>query len=342
MKAMVTAVVGCGMISDVYLQNLTGRFSGFCVKYCCAAHFENAVRKAEKYGLTAATFDEILADETVELVVVLTPVPAHYDLIRRALEAGKHVYTENTITDDPATAVELARLAEEKGLRLGSAPDTFLGEGIQTAKKLLDDGSVGCVTGFDVYVNRNLDRMTNLYPFLRLPGGGICYDYGVYHITALVELLGQVKEVYAIVENRKPLRVGAVEGSADFGKTYAYENEAQVTAILRMDNVCGTLTLNGESIAQDLRHFRIYGEKGVLELPDPNGFGGDVTVLRTRTEKETVCAPGENQRGLGAYEMLRAMEEDRPHRASAEKALHVLHIIDAIMESGRTGLPVKI
>ena len=313
------------------------------MKYCCAAHLENAEKKAEKYGICPATFEEILRDGEVELVIVLTPVPAHYALIRRALEAGKHVYTEKTITDDPVTAEELASLAAAKGLRLGSAPDTFLGPAIQTAKKLLQCGGLGEVSGFDVYANRDLDRMTNLYPFLRLPGGGICYDYGVYHITALVELLGQVREVYAIVENRKPLRIGTVEGSADFGKAYAYENEAQVTAILRMESgVAGTLTLNGESIAQDLRHFRIYGQKGVLEIPDPNGFGGDLTVIRTRAEWEGVPAEAEDLRGLGAQEMLCAMAEDRPHRANADRAVHVLKVIDAIMESGRSGLPVKL
>ena len=341
MKETVTAVIGCGAISDIYLTNLTTRFSGIRVKYCCAAHFENAQKKALQYGLTPATYDRILGDREVELVVVLTPAPSHYELIKQALLAGKHVYTEKTMTVDPAQARELVDLAQGKGLYLGAAPDTFLGAALQKAGEVLQSGTIGQVTGFDVYVNRSLDRMTCLYPFLRLPGGGICYDYGVYHITALAYLLGPVKEVFGIVENRKSLRTGTVEGTADFGRTYAYENEAQVTAILRMESgVTGTLTLNGESIPQDLRHFRIYGEFGVLELPDPNGFGGDVALVRSRTDRQVLendLPYMDNSRGLGVWDMCRAMETGGEHRANSRLALHVLEVIHAIMESGRRG-----
>lgn len=348
MKTFVTAVIGCGAISDIYLTNLTGCFPGIRVKYCCAAHFENAQKKAKQYGLIPATYEQILADAEVELVVVLTPAPTHYDLIRGALLAGKHVYTEKTMTVEPQQARELVNLARSKGLYLGAAPDTFLGAALQKASEQIGEGAIGEITGFDVYANRSLDRMTCLYPFLRLPGGGICYDYGVYHLTALVHLLGPVKEVYAVVENRKPLRTGAVEGTADFGKTYSYENEAQVTAILRMESgVTGTLTLNGESIPQDLRHFRIYGEKGVLELPDPNGFGGDVAMIRSRSDRQVLendLPYSDNSRGLGVWDMCRAIESGSMHRANADIALHVLEVIHAMMESGRQGrsIPCKI
>ena len=115
-------------------------------------------------------------DREVELVVVLTPAPSHYELIKQALLAGKHVYTEKTMTVDPAQARELVDLAQGKGLYLGAAPDTFLGAALQKAGEVLQSGTIGQVTGFDVYVNRSLDRMTCLYPFLRLPGGGFAYD----------------------------------------------------------------------------------------------------------------------------------------------------------------------
>jgi predicted dehydrogenase len=345
MKTFVTAVIGCGAISDIYLTNLTTRFSGIRVKYCCASHFENAQKKAKQYGLIPATYEQILADCEVELVVVLTPAPTHYELIRQALMAGKHVYTEKTMTVELQQARELVELARSKGLLLGSAPDTFLGAALQKANAEIWEGLLGQITGFDVYANRSLDRMTCLYPFLRLPGGGICYDYGVYHLTALVHLLGPVKEVYAVVENSKPLRTGAVEGTADFGKTYAYENEAQVTAILRMANgVTGTLTLNGESISQDLRHFRIYGETGVLELPDPNGFGGDVTLIRSRSDRQVLendLPYSDNSRGLGVWDMCCAIDMGQKHRANADLALHVLEVIHAIMESGRKGCSIS-
>lgn len=339
MKEMTAAVIGCGMISGIYLKNLTGRFEGIRVKSCCAARLENAQRKAAEYGIHACSFEEILADDEVKLVIVLTPAPTHYGLIKAALLAGKHVYSEKTMTLTSAEAKELCALADEKGLHLGCAPDTFLGGAWQKAAQMLRDGELGAVSGFDVYVNRNLDRMTSLYPFLQLPGGGILYDFGVYHLTVLVELLGRVKEVCSVVENKKPIRYGTVEGTKDFGREYSYPNEAQVTAILRMESgVVGTLTLNGESIAANLHHFRIYGEKGVLELPDPNGFGGDVTLTRSRTDKQVVnndLPYIDNCRGIGAWDMVCAMEDDRLNGACKELALHVLNVMEAIVKSSK-------
>ena len=292
------------------------------------------------------TFDEILADPEVSLVIVLTPAPTHYGLIKAALLAGKHVYTEKTMTVEAWQAQALCTLADEKGLYLGCAPDTFLGAAWQKGKQLLKGGVLGEVSGFDVYANRNLDRVTNLYPFVRLPGGGILYDYGVYHLTALVYLLGQVEAVCAVVENKKPLRTGCVEGTADFGKTYPFENEAQVTAILRLKSgITGTFTLNGESIATDLRHFRIYGEKAVLQLPDPNGFGGEVVIIPKRGEAQTVendLPYEDNCRGIGPSEMVEAMAHGKIGKANKELALHVLQVMEAIMESSRQGKFIEV
>ena len=346
MKQMTAAVVGCGSISGIYLKNLTGRFENIRVKSCCAAHLENAQKKAAEFGILACTYEDILADGEVELVIVLTPAPTHYDLIRRALLAGKHVYTEKTMTLETAQARQLCALAEEKGLYLGCAPDTFLGAAWQKAVQLVHGSELGEVTGFDVYINRNMDRITNLYPFVRLAGGGILYDFGVYHLTVLVAMLGKVKEVCAVVENKKPVRVGCVEGTPDFGKEYAFPNEAQVTAILRMENgVTGTLTLNGESIARNLNHFRIYGEQGVLQLPDPNGFGGQLSVIHPGADWEEVpndLPYADNCRGIGPSEMVEAMEAGRPNQANKEQALHVMEVMEAILESSRTRSFVKV
>lgn len=339
MKKITAAVVGCGMISGIYLKNLTSRFAGIFVKSCCAAHLESAQKKADEFGIQPCTFEEILGDSEVDLVIVLTPAPTHYGLIKAALLAGKHVYTEKTMTLTAAEARELCALADEKGLYLGCAPDTFLGAAWQKASQMLCDGELGEVSGFDVYINRNLDRMTSLYRFLQLPGGGILYDFGVYHLTVLIKLLGPVKEVCAVVENKKPRRFGTVEGTPDFGREYAYPNEAQVTAILRMESgVVGTMTLNGESIAANLHHFRIYGEKAVLELPDPNGFGGDVTLIRSRTDRQVVendLPYSDNCRGIGPWEMVHAMAEKRTNEASKELALHVLTVMEAMVESSK-------
>ena len=340
MKQLTIATIGCGSISQIYLQNFSTRFSNIRVKSCCALHIESARKRAEQFGIEASTVEEILADPEVEMVVILTPAPSHYGLIKQALLAGKHVYTEKVLSLTVREAQEVCRLADEKGLYLGSAPDTFMGAALQKSAQVLAEGTLGAVTGFDVYVNRNMDLITNEYPFVRLAGGGVLYDFGVYHLTALIHLLGRVKEVCGVVENNKPIRVGTVEGTPDFGKEYAFPNEAQVTTILRMESgVVGTLTLNGESIPEDLCHFRIYGEKGVLALPDPNQFDGPVRINRPDlgwVEVSNDLPFSENSRGIGPSEMVQAMEEGRPNAANKEQALHVVSVMEAIMESSKT------
>lgn len=155
-KTMKTAVVGCGAISDIYLTNMINRFDILEVAACCARNPEHAARKAQQYGIKASTYEEILADESIELIVNLTPAPAHYEIIKKALEAGKHIYTEKSMTVSLEEAAELVRLSEEKGLYLGSAPDTFLGSSFQTARKAIDDGLIGEITSCTVAANRDL------------------------------------------------------------------------------------------------------------------------------------------------------------------------------------------
>ena len=341
MKPVIAATVGCGMISEIYLKNLTTLFENIHVKYCCDLRAESAQKRAEQFQIGTATLEQILADEEIRLVIVLTPPPTHYGLIKQALLAGKHVYTEKVMSLTTREAKELCALADERKLYLGSAPDTFMGAGIQRAREVLGEDALGPVTGFDVYINRNMDVITSCYPFVRMAGGGILYDYGVYHLTALVHLLGNVREVCAVIENNKPVRTGKVEGTPDFGKTYEFPNEAQVTAILRMESgVVGTLTLNGESIGKDLCRFRLYGEKAVLELPDCNYFGGELTLINEKGERsavENLLPYSENSRGIGPSEMMKAMREGRKNAANKEQALHVLSVMEAMVESSRTG-----
>ena len=283
------------------------------------------------------------------MVVILTPAPTHFGLIRQGLEAGKHVYSEKTLTVDLEQAGELLRLADEKGLYLGAAPDTFLGAALQRARQVIDQGLLGDITGFQVCANRNLDLLTSLFGFLRLPGGGISYDYGVYYLTALVSLLGPMGRVAAVVENRKEIRRNGNPSSPEFGQEFRYDNEGQVTAILcTKSGITGTFTLNGESIEADMAQFAIYGTRGVLKLTDPNGFGGELKLVTSpgwQLKEQTLdnALPyGENSRGLGPAEMAAAIREGRPNRASKEMAYHVLDTICAMMESGKTGAFVAV
>lgn len=349
MHPVKTAVIGCGAISDIYISNMVNRYATLELVACCANHRESAEKKAAQYGLRAAGVDEVLADPTIELIVVLTPAPSHYELVKRALLAGKHVYTEKPIATAYAQARELQALAGEKGLRLGSAPETFLGSALQTARRALDADRIGEVTSFHVAANRDLTALASVFRFLRQPGGGICYDYGVYYLTALVSLLGPMEEVYARVGNHQRLRTNVFPDSPEFGQQYVYDNEAQVNAILTTrSGVTGSFSLNGDSAAIDQAAFTLHGTKGILRLGDANQFGGDVAFLPNDyfngvwQTLEPVSTLSENCRGLGVADMARCVREGGEHLASGTMAAHVLETIDAVIESGKTKAPQRL
>ena len=337
-------VVGAGMISDIYLKNMIERFDILKVDAICANHMENAVQKAKQFGIAAKTFEEMLADDSIEMIVNLTPTPAHGDVIRRALEAGKHVYTEKTLTGDHESAMALRALAAEKGLYLGSAPDTFLGAALQTARYAIDSGLLGDVNSFAIASNRDNRLLNSFFRITVMPGGGVGYDYSVYYLTALVSLLGGVKQVAASVRTPYPTHIDINPNSPTHGKPIETPNESEICALLKLrSGACGTLHFNNDSVMVDQAFFAIYGTKGILYLTDPDGFGGEVRFMpasesfdpNPRAEPlENRFHFAENSRGVGPADMALAIREGRPCRADAAMACHVLEVIDAIMASG--------
>ena len=312
-KTIKTGVIGAGAISDIYLKNLTGLFDCFDVKAICARHLARAQIKAEQYNIQACTLEEMLADPEIQLVVVLTPVDTHFEIIRQAL--------------------------------LGSAPDTFLGTCFQTARKAIDQGIIGEIHSFSIAISRNNDLGTALFPFLRLPGAGCLRDYMVYYITALISLLGPAKRASAFVKTPYPRRRNTVPGTDGFGEIIPTPNESIVTAILELKNgIVGTIHENNETILADRADFAIYGTNGILLLGNPNQFGDPVRLLRAKPgaslETETlepVSGYGGNARGLGAADLVEALRSGRPNSASKEMAAHVLEILEAIELSGQSG-----
>lgn len=352
-KVMRVGVIGAGAISDIYLKNMTSdAFPQLKVRAISANHLEHAQKKAQKYGIDACTTEELLARDDIDMVVILTPVGSHYGLIKQALEAGKHVYTEKTITDDPAKAKELLALADEEGLYLASAPDTFLGEAWQTAKGAIDDGLIGVIHSFAISGNRNNDFLTSIFAFLRQPGAGILYDYGVYYLTALVSLLGPVERVAGITSTPVSERTDIFPMSPTFGQTIETPNESEVSAILKLrSGVTGTLHIDAESAMADQAYFTIYGTKGILYLTDPNQFQGTVKYLPASGDPRNPQPPItlnktavslENARGCGPADLADAIFEGRPPRASKEMAYHVLEVLTAIRDGGENGSFVDI
>lgn len=345
-KKMKIGVVGAGAISDIYLQNMINRFDCLEVKSICSKHMEHALEKAAKYGLLAYTYSEMLADNEIDMIVNLTPVGAHFNIIREALLAGKHVYTEKTITEEREQAAELLQIAAEKNLYLGAAPDTFLGSSLQTARAAIEEGKIGNVTSVAVAANRNNDFLTSRFSFLREPGAGILKDYSVYYLTALVSLLGPVSQVAAYTRTVYEQRTNVLPTSPEYGQTIQTPNESIVSAILQFESgITGTLHINAESNREDRADMVIYGTEGMLLLGDPNAFGkpikwipgGAFTKSLEATTLEPVNSYSDNCRGIGPAEMAMAIWQNKPNRANKEMAYHVLDVICALEESAKEG-----
>ena len=346
-KTVCVGVMGAGAISDIYFENMINRFDNLYVKSVCAGHLASAQKKAEKYRISATTLEEMLADPEIKLVVNLTPAHAHYGIIKAALEHGKHVYTEKTLTDDLKKSEELVSLAREKGLYLGSAPETFLGGALQYAKKVIEEGLIGEINSFSISANRNNDMLLDAYAYMRQPGGGIVCDYGVYYCTALVTLLGSVKRVGSIVRTPYPTHINTMPGNPLEGQLMETPNESEVSAIMQMANgITGTFHINADSIFADQAFFYIYGTKGILILPDPNQFAGPVRLIRQteefwkHTEPEILWKPEEgevNFRGIGPSEMAETILHGTPYRATAELACHVHEVLTAMLAGGEEG-----
>ncbi len=342
-----TAVVGCGMISDIYLQNAINRFSIFDVAGCCDAVPELTAKKARQYGVEAMTMEQIKADGAIELVINLTPPAAHYSVIKELLLAGKNVYTEKILALSFAEGEELARLADEKGLYLGSAPDTFLGSGLQTARAVLDAGVIGEPTSCVAVLNRDNHVGGEVIPYLTQEGGGIAYDVGVYYLTALCALLGPVREVAGFMTTREPRRTHMFPRKEDFGQAYDMECETLCAASLVFSGgAYGSAQFSSECIMNPYPVLTIHGTQGILYLPDPDAFGGEVRILRRGSSEAFVMQQNhgydQNSRGVGAAEMAWAMRAGRTPRAAKEMALHTLEILDSIKQSAQSKAAVQL
>jgi len=347
MKKMITGVIGSGAISSVYLTNMMQTFDTLEVKCIASAHFENAKKRGDEFGIPAVTVEELLHDPEIEMVVILTPASTHYELAKEALLAGKHVYVEKIMTDTIEKTAELVQLADEKGLYLGSAPDTFLGGAWQTERRLIDFGTLGKISSFTISANRSNDYSTGKGSFLRMSGGDFLSDYGIYFLTAIVSLLGPVKRVGGMVFAPVKKRYHIAPGKPGFGEMIDTPNISQIYAILQFENgVNGTLHMNAESHRVDEQVFKIFGDKGVLNCTDPNTFFGNATFRDNTLNIENPPEPEEiwslapnmkNLRGIGPSEMAKAIFEGRKNRASKELAYHVHDVIDTILSLGEEG-----
>ena len=334
-EPMRVGVVGCGIIAGRYVKDSVA-FERWRPVACADLDQALAATFADEHGLRALTVDALIADPEVELVLNLTPPRAHAQIVRASLEAGKHVYTEKPLAATGGEARELVAEAERRGLRLGCAPDTFLGSAYQTARRLIDEGAIGKPLGAaaTMLVGGPDGWHPNAEMFYRA-GGGPLLDIAPYYLTAIVSLLGPIASVTGFVETPTPERTLGVGPRA--GEVISVDVPTHAATVLRLESgALATLTVSFEARNQYLSGLVVYGTTGSLVLPDANAFGGDVVVRRGRDEVETVeyvSGGAQETRGLGIEELVESLRAGRPHRASGELALHVLEAAEAAVRT---------
>lgn len=332
-------MVGVGAISGIYLENITKTFKEIKLVAVCDLIKERALNAKEKYNIPKIydTMYELFEDEEIDIVLNLTRPYEHFEVSKQALLHGKHVYSEKPLGATYAEGKELVRIAEEQGLMIGGAPDTFLGAGIQTCRKLIDSGIIGRPIGAAGYmICRGHETWHPDPEFYYKFGGGPMLDMGPYYITALVNLLGGVKSVTGVA--RKSFEKRMITSQPHFGEVIDVDVNTHITGIMEFDcGAIGTLTTTFDAINPGCHNIEIYGTEGTLIVPDPNCFGGDI-ILRHLKDNEEKHLPlmfdySENSRALGLADMAKALETGRAPRESYKQTLHVLEVMESFTKS---------
>lgn len=338
-------IIGCGNISNAYF-NAAKKFEILDVVACADLNMDAATAKAEEHGTNAQSVDDLLANPNVDLVINLTIPAAHAEVSLKALAAGKHVHCEKPLAVELADGKQVIDTAKEKGLLVGCAPDTFLGAGLQTCRKIVDDGWLGNVTSGSAHMLGNGPESWHPNPaFFYEIGGGPMFDMGPYYVTALVHLLGPVKRVAAITSKAREERLATCE--AQFGKLLPVHVPTHYSGSLEFHNgAVVTVTISFDVHAHKHHPIELYGTGGSLRVPDPNGFGNPVELFTPQAgdwKEQAFSHPySGNMRSIGAADMAYAIRSGRPHRCSGELAYHALEVMHSFEKSSLSGEHITI
>ncbi|MGA0568280.1 Gfo/Idh/MocA family protein [Rathayibacter sp. KR2-224] len=330
-------VIGAGNISTQYLTNLTA-FPDVDVRFIADIDLERAAEQAEKFGVPASgTVEQLLADPEIEIVVNLTIPSAHAEVALQAVAAGKNVWSEKPIALDRESGKRVLDAAHAAGLRVACAPDTFLGAGIQTARRLLESGAIGVPqTALTIIQNPGPESWHPNPAFLFQEGAGPLFDIGPYYITTLIQFFGPVKRVAAVASKAKPIRT--IGSGPLAGQTFDVTVPTHVTAVFEFES--GQTSQSIFSFESQIKRtlFEVTGVDGALEVNDPNMFVGNLVLHDGSDEPKTIEVEGElSARGTGVVELARAIRAGVPERASGEQAYHALDVMVSTIQAAETG-----
>ncbi|MEP2783458.1 MAG: Gfo/Idh/MocA family oxidoreductase [Pseudoruegeria sp.] len=342
-------ILGCGNISAAYLR-LAPLFKGIEIRAVADINPEAASARAAEFGIRAETVDGLMAADDVDIIVNLTIPNAHFDTSMAALNADKHVYSEKPFVLSLEEGSKIAALSAEKGLRVGSAPDTFLGGVHQHARHLIDSGTVGEITSGTAHVmSHGLEHWHPNPDFFFQPGAGPVLDIGPYYITNLIQLIGPIARVSAVTRTPRTKRLISSQPRA--GEYVEVTTPTTIHALLEFQSgAVVTLGTSWDVFSNRHGNMELYGSEGTMYVPDPNFFGGDLEIT---AQTEPVELPGgwdhpfsvindtdenrANYRAAGLADMAIAIQEGRPHRCNQEVALHAVDVMTSILRAGETG-----
>ena len=339
-------VIGCGQISSIYFE-APGKFDILNIVACADIDMDRARSQASKFNIPkVSTVEELLADSEVELILNLTIPKAHAEIAIAALEAGKSTYSEKPLAVNREQGKVILDSARARNLRVGCAPDTFLGAGIQTCIKLIDDGAIGVPIGATAYMMSHGPEHWHANPeFYYHPGGGPMYDMGPYYLTALIAMLGPVRRVSGLTSISFPERT--ITSQPKYGTKIRVETPTHIAGLLDFaSGAVSTIVTSFDVWSHKAPRIEIYGTTGTLSVPDPNTFGGPVSIYRseerTWTDVPLTHTWDQNSRGIGLADMAHALHTGRQQRASGNLAYHVLDIMEAIHDSSKEGRHIEL
>jgi predicted dehydrogenase len=334
---MKIGVIGCGNIFEgAYVPG--AKHYGLTLAAVADIDLDRARAAAQKHEIPkACSVDELLADPEIGLVLNLTVPKVHADLDRLSLEAGKHVWAEKPLALSVDQARPVLDLARSTGLRVGSAPDTILGTGLQTCRRVIDDGRLGKVIGGVAFMACPGHESWHPSPeFYYEAGGGPLFDMGPYYLSALVSLIGPVRRVAGFTARARTERL--ITSEPKKGKVVPVEVDTHIAGALEFaSGAVVNLLMSFDTRAHRLPCLQLYGTEASMNLPDPNGFKGPVEISAGGREWQDVpCEHEPGRRGAGAADLIAALRTGRPHRTSLELAAHVLDVMESVIVAGHT------